>query len=69
MSIQTRSQLEVSQAKLGFLRGACNSLRQQTGGDAHVNQLALQSLLSQIKELEREIALYEKSSGRHAVVR
>jgi len=68
MSIRTQTQLEVAQAKLGFLQGAYQALGQQSGGDAHVDELARQSLENQIKELQREIAQYQSRSGRHAAV-
>jgi len=68
MSIRTQSQLEVSQAKLGFLQGACKALGVQPGFDAHVDEMARQSLENQIRQLQREIAQFQSGSGRHVAV-
>ena len=68
MAIRTDSQLEVSRAKLGFLQGACISLRHQPSDDPSVDAMTLQSLESQIKELEREIASYKSSTCQYRVV-
>jgi hypothetical protein len=63
MSIRNQTELEITYAKIGFLQGACDALQHQPGCDVRVDQRAMQSLQSQIRELQTAISLYEKNAA------
>ncbi len=68
MSIRSHAQLEIAQDKLGILNDAYRRLGEHSGGDRLVDEMARQSLESQIRQLNQEIASFQKSSGRYPAV-
>jgi len=59
MSLENERQLENTRAKLRLLQDACAKLKQQPSVNAYVDELTRDSLQSQIKQLQEEIARYE----------
>ncbi|HEV3257774.1 MAG TPA: hypothetical protein VG013_12890 [Gemmataceae bacterium] len=59
MSVDNQRQLQATRAKLRLLQEACEKVRQNPGPNAYVDDLTLDSLQSQMKQLEEEIRRYE----------
>jgi hypothetical protein len=59
MSIENRRQHQSTRAKLQLLKDACEKVRQNPGQNPYVDNLTLDSLQSQIRQLEEEIRRYE----------
>ena len=65
MDLKDDLELEVTREKLHSLEARYEKVRQDSAGDAHVQELTLRSLRRMINQMKEEIARYEA----HAQVR
>jgi hypothetical protein len=59
MELKDERELEVTREKLRSLEARYQSVREDPGDDAHVQELTLRSLRRMINQMKEEIARYE----------
>jgi hypothetical protein len=59
MSLRSEREVVNTRVKLARLEARYEALRRQTGGDAHVRELTMESLKRLINQFKEEIARYE----------
>ncbi len=63
MTLENRRQCENTRVKLAMMEELYERKRQETGTDAHVQELTLFSLKKRIKQFREEIARFESRVG------
>jgi len=59
MKLNSEREVRNTQAKLARLEARYESLQRETGGDAHVRELTMESLKRLINQFKEEIARFE----------
>jgi septal ring factor EnvC (AmiA/AmiB activator) len=66
MSIKNRRELQATREKLAWLEKEHDSVKNQSSGNPHTQQLTLRSLKAMINQLKEEIACFEAHAGASA---
>jgi hypothetical protein len=66
MELKDERELEVTREKLRSLEARYQTVSQDSGDDAHIQELTLRSLKRMVNQMKEEIARYESRRSPHA---